>query len=63
MTKREKARAARVMAAAMRVGGDEEGEGDKAMAMATRIAGEWTATATKRAMVTATRVAGERRRR
>ncbi len=46
MTKRERARAARAMATAMRVAGDEEGEGDKAIAMATRIAGEWTATAT-----------------
>ncbi len=44
------------MATAMRVAGDKEGEGNKAMVMATRIAGEWTATATKRAMVTATRV-------
>ncbi len=58
MTKRERARAARAMATAMRVAGDEEGEGDTAMA--TRIAGEWTAPATKRAMVTATRVADER---
>ncbi len=63
MTKRERARAARAMATAMRVAGDKEGEGDKVMVMATRIAGEWTATATKRAMVMATRVLGERRRR
>ncbi len=63
MTKRERARAARAMATAMRVAGDEEGIGNKAMAMATRIVGEWTATATKRAMVTGTRVGGEQRRR
>jgi hypothetical protein len=43
------------MATAMRVAGDEEGEGNKAMAMATRIEGEWTATSTNRAMVTATK--------
>jgi hypothetical protein len=30
------------------------------MAMATRIEGEWIATATKRAMVTATMVAGDK---
>jgi hypothetical protein len=59
MMKRERARAARAMATGMRVAGNEEGEGDKAMVMATRIAGEWTATATKRAMVMATRVAGK----
>jgi hypothetical protein len=62
MTERERVRAARAMATAMRVAGDEEGEVDKAMAMATRIASEWTATATKRAMVTAMRVVGKRRR-
>jgi hypothetical protein len=61
MTKRERVRAARAMATAMRVAGNKEGEGVKVMAMATRIAGEWTATATKRAMVTATRVVGEQR--
>ncbi len=58
MTKRERARAARAMAVAMRVVGKEEGEGGTAMALATRIAGRWTATATKRVMVMATRVAG-----
>ncbi len=57
--KRASARGARAMAMAMRVTGDKEGKGSKAMAMATRIAGKWTATATKRAMVTATRLAGE----
>ncbi len=63
MMKRERARAARAMATAMRVAGDNEGKGNKAMVMGTRIAGEWTATATKRAMVMMTRVAGEQRRR
>jgi hypothetical protein len=33
MTKRERARAARAMATAMRVAGNEEGKGNKAMAM------------------------------
>jgi hypothetical protein len=56
MTERERARAARAMATAMRVAGDEEGKGNKTMVMATRIAGEWTATVTKRVMVMATRV-------
>jgi hypothetical protein len=59
MAKRERARAARAMAKAMRVASDKEGKGDKAMAMVIRIAGEWTATATKRAMVMARRVAGK----
>ncbi len=45
------------MAKAMRVAGDNEGKGGKAMAMATKIAGKWTATATKRAMVMAMMVA------
>jgi hypothetical protein len=40
MTKRERARDARAMVMAMRVAGDEEGEGNKAMAMVTRIAGK-----------------------
>jgi hypothetical protein len=35
--------------------GDEEGKGNKAMAMAARIEGEWTATVTNRAMVTMTK--------
>jgi hypothetical protein len=45
----------------VRVAGNKEGEGSKAlvMAMATKIAGEWSATATKRLMATATRVAGK----
>jgi hypothetical protein len=63
VTKRERARAARAMAMAMRVAGNKEGKGNKAMAMATRIAVEWNKTATKRAMVTATRVVGKQRRR
>ncbi len=45
----------------MRVVGDKEGKGIKAMAMAmaTRMAGEWSATATNRLMATATRVGGK----
>ncbi len=35
----------RARAMAMRVAGDKEGEGGKAMAMATKIAGKLTATA------------------
>jgi hypothetical protein len=46
---------------AMRVAGNKEGEGNKAMAMATRIAGKWTAMVTKMVMATATRVAGKQR--
>ncbi len=46
---------------AMRVAGDKEGKGNKVMAMATMIMSEWTATATKRAMMTATRVADKQR--
>jgi hypothetical protein len=60
MRKRERARAARAMATAMRVAGDKEGKGNKAMVMATRIAGEWTAIETKRAMVTTVRVVDKR---
>jgi hypothetical protein len=46
----------------VRVAGDKEGEGSKAtvMAMAIRVAGEWSATAKKKFMTTATRVAGKR---
>jgi hypothetical protein len=40
-------------------GGQQRGQRRQGNGYATRIAGEWTATATKRAMVTATRVAGE----
>ncbi len=61
MTKRERAMAARAMATARSVAGNKEGKGDKAMEIATRIEGEWTTTATKRAMVMATRVAGNLR--
>jgi hypothetical protein len=43
----------------MRVVGVEEGEGGKAMAMVTRVAGERMATATIRAMVTKTKKVGE----
>ncbi len=43
--------------------GDEEGEDGKAMAMVTRMAGKWTATARKRGIVTAMRVAGKQRQR
>ncbi len=47
------------MVKVMRVAGDEEGEDGKAMAIATRMVGEWTVTARKRAMVIAMRVAGK----
>jgi hypothetical protein len=46
-------------AMAMRVVGMKEGEGSKAMAMATRVAGEWRTTMTTRAMVTKMREASE----
>jgi hypothetical protein len=49
------------MAMMMRVAGGKEGEGGKAMAMATRMVGEWTAMATKKVMVMAMRVAGKQR--
>ncbi len=61
MTKRERSRAAWAMVTVIRVAGEEEGEGDKAMAMATRIAGELTATVMKRVMVKATRVEDKQR--
>ncbi len=44
---------------AMRVAGIKEGECGKAMAMATRVMGKWTATATTRAMLTKLKQAGE----
>jgi hypothetical protein len=47
VTKRERARAARAMAKIMRVVGDEEGEGGKAMVIATRMPGKGTVTARK----------------
>ncbi len=59
--KRARARAAEAMATAMRVLGDKEGKDGKAMVMATRMAGEWTAIATKRAMAMATRVVRKQR--
>ncbi len=43
----------------VRMAGEEEGKKSKAMALATRMAGKWTATATKRAMTTAMRVVGK----
>jgi hypothetical protein len=43
----------------VRAVGDEQCEGSKAMAIATWMAGKWTAMVTKRAMAMATRVAGE----
>jgi hypothetical protein len=45
----------------VRVAGDEEGEGTMAMAMATRMVGEWSAMAMKRAMAMGTRVVGKQR--
>ncbi len=47
------------MVMAMRVAGNEENMGGKAIAMATRVIGKRTATATKRAMVMAIREAGK----
>jgi hypothetical protein len=47
------------MATAMRVVGNEEGEGDKAMATATRIVGKWMATATKRGVAMMWREVGK----
>jgi hypothetical protein len=51
--------AAMAMAAAMRVAGDKEGEGGKAMVMGTKMTGKWTATAKKRVLAMAMRVAGK----
>ncbi len=42
------ARAAWAIGTVMSVVGNKEGKGGKAMAMATRMLGKWTATATKR---------------
>ncbi len=51
----------------VRVAGNEECKGSKAMvmamAMATRMLGKWSAMATKRSMAMATRVAGKQRQR
>ncbi len=44
---------------AMRVASNEEGEGGKAMAMVTRVVGERTAMASKRAIAMKTREAGK----
>ncbi len=48
----------------VRVAGDKEGKGSTAMAMAmaTRMAGEWSAMAMKRLMAMAARVAGKQQR-
>jgi hypothetical protein len=54
-----RARVARAMAMVMRVAGNEEGKGSKAMAMATRVASERTAMLTKIAMATKTREVGD----
>jgi hypothetical protein len=56
---RERARVARENAMVMRVVGVEQGEGGKAMAMATRVVGKWTAMAKTRVMATKTKEAGE----
>jgi hypothetical protein len=48
------------MVTAIRVASNTEGEGSKAMAMATRVVGKQMATATKRAMATKTREAGNK---
>jgi hypothetical protein len=50
---------AKAMAMVIRVAGNNEGEGGKAMAMATRVSGKRTVTAKKRAMATKTREVGE----
>jgi hypothetical protein len=51
---------ARAIVTAMRVVGNREGKGGKAMAMGTRVAGKRMPTATMRAMVTKTREAGNK---
>jgi hypothetical protein len=51
------------MVKVMRVAGDQEGEDSNAMVMATRMAGDWTVTARKRAMATVMMVAGKQRQR
>ncbi len=47
----------------VRVAGNKEGEGSKIMvvAMAIRVAGEWSAAAKKKLMAMVTRMAGKRR--
>ncbi len=59
MTTRPRARTARAMVMALRVGCDKENKGGKAMATATRVTGEPAVTATRRAMATAMIEAGE----
>jgi hypothetical protein len=54
-----RARVARAMAVVMRVAGNKEGEGSKAMAMATRVAGKQTAMLTKIAMAMKIREVGD----
>jgi hypothetical protein len=49
------------MVMVMRVVGEKEGKGGKAMATVTRVMGKRMATATKRAMAMAMRVAGKQR--
>ncbi len=56
---RERARAARENATAMRVAGIKESKGGKAMAIVTRVVGERTAGAKTRVMVTKTKEVGE----
>ncbi len=58
MTNRARARVARAVETTMRVVGNKESKGGKAMAMATRVVGEQTAMATKRAMAMKTRLEG-----
>jgi hypothetical protein len=53
---RARTRAARGMATAMRVAGNKEGKGSKAVVIAKRMVDKCTAMATKRAMGTTTRV-------
>jgi hypothetical protein len=56
--KRARVRATRVMEMMMRVAGNKEGKGSKVMASVTKVVGEWTAAAAKRAMATKTRFRG-----
>ncbi len=53
------ARVARAMTTTMRVMGDKKGKGDKAIAMATRVAGEGMVSATKRVIVMKRRELGK----
>jgi hypothetical protein len=63
VTKWAKVKVARVMAMAMRVAGDEGGNGDSSKTddNGNKGGGQAMATVTKRVMVMATRVAGKRR--